>query len=251
MSSACTRSTDISVAFVEPLYEQNIGYLARCMKNFCLYNLVLVKPRCSVGLDAKRYAMHAADIVEKARILESFHEVVREFDMVVCTSGVKGDRVLRRYVSPRDAARIIAESSGRKVIVIGREDWGLSNEELSQCDLLVTIEANPDYPSLNASHAAVIMFYEIFNALNEVRSPSIERPRREEIDKLLEFIDLLGRELGYGEERRQRSKIIMRRVITEGRVSAIDLRVLLSYLGDSYRFIRDRCKASSRDEGQK
>lgn len=229
------------MVFVQPLYEQNIGYIARCMKNFCLQSLVLVKPRCSIGLDSRRYAMHGADIIEGARIFEDFEAVVKNTDLVVCTTGVKGGGPLRRYVSPSEAAEIIAENTGRRAIVIGREDWGLSNNELALCDLIVTIETNPEYPSLNASHAAVIMFYELFKAIKKVSSSRIERPRREEIEKLLEYMDLLGRELGYSEERLWKSQVLMRRLITENRFSSIDLRLLLSYLGDSYRRLKEKC----------
>ncbi|WP_326403604.1 RNA methyltransferase [Infirmifilum sp. NZ] len=238
-NSPCERLKDIGVIFVQPLYEQNIGYIARCMKNFCLSELLLVKPRCSLGVESIRYAMHGADVIEKARVVDSFEEAIKEFDLVACTTGVKGSGVLRRYLSPREAAEIIAGSTGRRAIVIGREDWGLTNEELSLCDLVVTIEANPDYPSLNASHAAVIVFYEIFNALVRVPKPRVERPRREEVEKLLEYIDLLGLELGYNDARREKAKLIVRRLVAETMFSALELRVMLGFFGDSLRKIKN------------
>ncbi|QOJ78185.1 RNA methyltransferase [Infirmifilum lucidum] len=249
MGSSCSRFSGIGVIFVQPLYEQNIGYIARCMKNFCLAELVLVKPRCSLGSESRKYAMHGAEILERVKIVDSFEEAIKGFDLVVCTTGVKGGGVLRRYVVPRDAASIIAENTGRRAIVIGREDWGLTNEELSLCDLVVTIEANPDYPSLNASHAAVIVFYEIFNAVTQVESPRIERPSRNEVDKLLEYLDLLGRELGYDEARLRKSKLIMRRIVTEARFSALDLRMLMGYFGDSLKRIRE-CRRSLTELGR-
>lgn len=234
----CERlAKEVSVAFVEPLYEQNIGYIARSMKNFCLAKLYLVKPRCSVGLESRRYAMHAADIVENAVIVGSLGELVGMHDLVACTTGVKGKPPLRRYVSPGEMASLFAESTGSKLVVIGREDWGLSAEELSMCDMLVTIEANPEYPSLNASHAAAIVFYELFNKYHSVQQ-SLERPPREEVEAFLKHLGDLTTLLGYDETRSERLLLSIKRLLAETRFSKTDLRILFGLVRDSLETIK-------------
>ena len=47
-------------------------------------------------------------------------------------------------------------------MLIGREGDGLNNHEINLCDFMVTIPTFPEYPVLNASHAAAIIFYELF-----------------------------------------------------------------------------------------
>jgi len=226
----CERiSKEVSVAFVQPLYEQNIGYIARAMKNFCLEKLYLVSPRCTVGLESRKYAMHAVDVVEKAEIVESFMDLIEQHDVVVCSTGVKGEQPLRRYISPSEMATLLAESTGSKLIVIGREDWGLSRQELSLCDLVVHIEANPAYPSLNASHAAVILFYEIYNKYH-VREAEIERPLRQEVEAFFKHLDKLASILGYSDVERERLNLSLRRLMSETRFSKRDLRVLFGLI---------------------
>lgn len=233
----CERiSREVSVAFVQPLYEQNIGYMARAMKNFCLEKLYLVSPRCTLGLESRKYAMHAADIVENAVIVEKFEELVGKHDIVACSTGVKGEEPLRRHVSPAEMAAILAESTGSKLVVIGREDWGLSRQELSLCDLIVHIEANPAYPSLNASHAAIILFYEIYNKYHSYE-PRIERPPRTEVEAFFRYLDRLAETLGYQETERERLALTIKRLINETRFTKRDLRALFGLVRDSLNAI--------------
>lgn len=231
------RLREISVVFVEPLYDQNVGYLARCMKNFCFERLIVVKPRCELGLEARKYAMHAAEIVEAAVVADSFEEVVKNHDLVACSTGVKGGGALRRYLSPKELASLLIEAGGRKALVIGREDIGLTREELSACDVIVTIDANPAYPSLNASHAAAILLYEVFNAAANPTPHRLERPARDELEAFFRTLRRLGELLGYDDQRVRSSELVMRRFLSENRVSKADLRVLFGFLGDSARVI--------------
>lgn len=227
------RLSEISVVFVQPLYDQNVGYLARCMKNFCLGRLVIVSPRCPLGLEARKYAVHAAELVENAVILSSFEEVVKSFDLVACSTGVKGSGPLRRYLTPREAARLLLETSGSKALVIGREDIGLTREELARCDVLVTIDANPEYPSLNASHAAAVLFYELFSAAVGQAPYRIERPPREEVEAFFRHLRRLGELLGYDRQRVESSELVLRRMLGENRVDKSDFRTLFGLIRDS------------------
>ena len=231
------RLSEISVVFVEPLYDQNVGYLARCMMNFCFEKLVIVRPRCPLGGEARKYAVHAVGVVERARVVSSFEEVVRDHDFVACSTGVKGAGALRRYLTPRELASLMVEYTGRKALVIGREDIGLTREELAMCDVIVTIEANPAYPSLNASHAAAILLYEIFNAALRPAGYRLERPPRDELEAFFKHLELLGRLLGYDEKRIRSSELILRRMLSENRVSSTDLRTLFGFVRDSVKAI--------------
>jgi len=244
------RLREISVVFVEPLYDQNVGYLARCMKNFCFERLIVVRPRCELGIEARKYAMHAAEIVEAAFIVDSFEEVVKSHDLVACSTGVKGSGALRRYLTPKELASLLVEASGRKALVIGREDIGLTREELSACDVIVTIDANPAYPSLNASHAAAILLYEVFNAAASPAPYRLERPARDELDAFFRTLRRLGELLGYDDQRIRGSELVVKRFLSESRVSKADLRVLFGFMGDSARVIerllRERQGAASK-----
>jgi len=225
--------SEISVVFVQPLYDQNVGYLARCMKNFCLSKLVIVSPRCPLGLEARKYAVHAAELVENAVILGNFDEVVMRFDLVACSTGVKGSGPLRRYLTPKELARLLLETSGSKALVIGREDIGLTREELAMCDVLVTIDANPEYPSLNASHAAAILFYELFSEAVGQAPYRIERPSREEVEAFFKHLKRLGELLGYDKQRVESSELVLRRMLGENRVDKSDFRTLFGFIRDS------------------
>lgn len=244
------RLREISIVFVEPLYDQNVGYLARCMKNFCFEKLIVVRPRCALGVESIKYAMHAAEIVEAALIVSSFEDVVKSHDFVACSTGVKGSGALRRYLTPRELASLVLEISGRKALVIGREDIGLTREELSSCDVVVTIEANPAYPSLNASHAAAILLYEFFNAATGFGTYKLERPPRDELEAFFRVFRKLSGLLGYDDQRIRNSEIVLRRFLSENRVSRADLRVLFSLIGDSARVI-ERLLAERQSDSNK
>lgn len=237
------RLSDVSVAFVEPLYEINVGYVARCMKNFCLTKLIIVKPRCQIGDEAYRFSAHAQDVLANARIASSLAELRDEFDLVVGTTGVatKGFDQVRRWITPEQLARRIAGLEGRVLLVLGREDIGLTNEELALCDVVSTIPANPQYPIMNVSHAAAVFFYEIYKHAVETASAwQRERmPKREELEVLLKYLRLLLLELGERENRIERACIMARRLFGGAPPTDADVRMLLGALRGAYERLQE------------
>lgn len=231
----------VAVAFVEPLYEINIGYVARCMKNFGLTNLILVKPRCGIGDEAHRFSAHAQDVLARARIVDNLTELRGEFDLIVGTTGVatKDLNQVRRWIPPERLARRVAEQEGRVLIVLGREDIGLTNEELRLCDIVSIIPANPEYPVMNVSHAAAIFFYEIYKHASQT-APSWARERmpvREEVEALLRYLRLLLLELREGEDRAERACLMMRRLLSGATPTDADVRMLLGSVRKAYERI--------------
>lgn len=229
----------VDVAIVEPLYDANVGYVARAMKNFGLTKLYLVNPRCPLGDNAIKYSSHARDIVLNATKVDSLDSLVDRYDLVVGTTGKKAKRrsPIRRHVTPRELVERLRGFSGRVLLVFGREDIGLTNEELSICDLVVIIQADPGYPILNLSHAATIIFYELYNGIalgdHAIRS-SAELPKREEIKVLMQYVDRVLRRLGKGEHVRRKATLILRRIIGSCRLSSSDVRLLITIVKGAY-----------------
>lgn len=175
------------VVFVEPETPGNVGSLARVMANFGLRELVLVDP-CEIKEDgeARALAMHAWPIVANARMMK-FEEAIKGFDNVIGTTArIASDmNTTRAYVTPRELVKTMKEFDGDVCIVFGRESSGLTNEELRKCDVVVHIPCSPKYPTLNVTHAAAIIFYELFA---EKRNPHrVGNPRqKEEVIQLFE-----------------------------------------------------------------
>lgn len=152
---------EFSVVVVEPKYEGNIGGIARVMKNFGFSKLVLVNPP-GLGQEAKAMAMHGYDILQNAVVYDSFQKVVDEFDYLAATTSViaTDSNSRRNPVFPEDLATGL-DTEGKVAIVFGREDHGLSNEEIAACDFIVSIPANPEYPTLNLSQSVTVILYEL------------------------------------------------------------------------------------------
>ncbi len=152
------------VVLVEPKFEGNIGAIARGMKNFGLSELRLVRPVPLID-EAYRRAKHARTLLDHAKRYTSLDAAVSDLDLVVATSGVAGGRSkkpLRVALEPVELSERLAQYSGRVAIVFGAEDTGLTNDLVAQCDLLVSIPTAPSYPILNLSHAATVIFYELY-----------------------------------------------------------------------------------------
>ena len=157
-----------TVVFVEPESSGNIGALARVMKNFGLSDLVIVHPRCRIDNDAKTRAKHAFDIIDRARVVKSFSNIGK-FDFIIGTTGKTAPNYdeVRCCITPRELVGQI-KTRGNLALVFGREGTGLSNEELKACDIIVCIPTDRKYPVMNVTHAAAVLFYELFSNRQEL-----------------------------------------------------------------------------------
>lgn len=156
---------EIRVIMVEPEFEETIGSVARAMKNFGLCSLRLINPKASLGTDGRMRGGHAQEILDSVDVSTSLAEALRGIDLAIGTTAQRAHssvNLLRRPMTPRDLGGLLATLSGSVAIVFGREGVGLTNQELSLCDALVTIPASDDYATLNLSHAAAIIFYELY-----------------------------------------------------------------------------------------
>jgi tRNA/rRNA methyltransferase len=160
-----TALTNIRVVLVEPQHPGNIGAVARAMKNMALAQLVLVHPADHLALEARMMAMHALDILQQARIVATLAEAVGDAGYVVGTTRRLG-KTRQAHLSPRSIApRLLGLAEANPVaLVFGREDSGLTNEELQRCHELVSIPAHPQFGSLNLAQAVLLVCYELYMA---------------------------------------------------------------------------------------
>lgn len=157
------RTDSIEIVLVNTSHPGNIGGVARAMKNMGLEHLCLVAPRRFPDAQAAGRAHSALDVLERARVVQTLDEAVANSQFIVGTSA-RDRRIPWPLLDPRGCAERIDEHTdgGERVsIVFGREDRGLSNEELKRCNLHLHIPSAPEYSSLNLAMAVQIVCYEL------------------------------------------------------------------------------------------
>jgi len=228
----------IRLILVEPGNEGNVGAIARAMKNFDVEDLVLVRP-CPIGEEARRRAMHGIRILETARIVETLDAAVDDANLIVGTSGIDTQsekRFARIAATPRELATRIAPLEGTVALLFGREDFGLLDEELLRCDLLVTIPASKEYPILNVSHAAAVVLYELFGAKAPLRNRRVASGLEKET--LHDAFDALLIATNYPAHKRSRTKVMFRRLMGRAVLSRWEFHALMGVLERARKRIR-------------
>jgi len=165
----------IRVVLVEPLYGGNVGSVCRAMANTGLEALTLVAPGALDMGEARMMACHAGHVLESRRECATLAEALADCVLAVGTSAREG--LYRQHArTPREWAPLILEAAaqGPVALVFGREDKGLSNEELERCSRIIRIPTSTDCPSLNLSQAVLICCYELFIAAG-VYEPPVEK----------------------------------------------------------------------------
>ena len=186
----------------------NIGAAARAMKNMGIFQMGLVSPKEFPHEKAFFRAKAATDVLERASIHKTLDEAISEARLVIGTSA-RNRKVPWPIVSPREAAEEMVSfcktSKDKVAVIFGREDRGLTNEELGLCNLHVHIPSSDEYPSLNLSQAIQIIAYEIrLKALSnegKLKKQEWDVPlaKNAEIERLIVHFDELMQEVEFYE----------------------------------------------------
>ena len=160
MSSAVF--SNIRIVLVNTTHPGNIGGAARAMKNMGLERLYLVAPKEYPSDKAVWRSAGATDVLDKAVVVETLDEAIAGCSLVVGTSA-RERRIPWPLLDPRQCGESIWAEAGQHEVALlfGREDRGLTNEELHKCNYHVHIPANPEYSSLNLATAVQVICYEI------------------------------------------------------------------------------------------
>ena len=218
------------VVLVEPLNDGNVGAVARAMRNFGIDDLVLVRP-CAVGEEATKRAMHGLDVLKNARTVYSEDEALMDVDFVAATSGidtVSEKKFPRISMTPRAFAEKVKDVDAKIALLFGREDFGLDNQLIMRSDFLITVPANPKYSILNISHAASIVFYELFASGFDKYVPRETGDLEKE--KLYEYFAMLLDVIDYPEHKKEKTKVMFRRLIARSVPSVWEFHTLMGVL---------------------
>lgn len=157
-----TFNDQIRIVLVETSHSGNIGAVARAMKNMGLGSLWLVNPASFPDETSYARSSGASDVLDRAQVVDSLDEAIADCVMVMGTSA-RGRKVPWPVIAPPEAAGVAAAASGKGsvALVFGRENSGLTNEELQRCHYHIHIPSNPDYSSLNLAMAVQVVCYEL------------------------------------------------------------------------------------------
>ena len=157
---------NIRIVLVATSHPGNIGSSARALKTMGLTELVLVQPKKFPNAKATELAAGADDILMNAKVASTLKEALTGCRLVIGTSARPRELTLPGF-NPRQCGEALAKEAATApvALVFGREQAGLTNEELLHCHYHVMIPANEDYSSLNLAAAVQVLCYEIRMAM--------------------------------------------------------------------------------------
>jgi len=191
----------LRIVLMEPAGPINVGSIARVMKNFGLQQLVIVNPQCDpLSIEAIKMAVHAKEILQSALLVQTLPEALEGCVRVIATAG-RVSSWETPLENPRSALPWLLEEAEKPVaLIFGREDRGLSNEELNYAQRFVSIPSSESYQSLNLAMAVGICCYELaqFTEPAETQSlPQTELAPWEMLEAYYQQLESLLLTIGY------------------------------------------------------
>ena len=198
-----------SIILVRPRFPENIGSVARAMKNMGLSRLVLVNGCSPLHVDAYKLASGAEEILERAEEVCSLEEAIIDTGCIVgmtCRQGKGRSPVL----SAKKLVEKLVPLSERNTIglAFGSEKEGLTNEELSLCHLYGRIPSSDIFPSLNLAQSVMVVCYELFQSSGLISEVPVQVAHAGGLEKMFEHMEKTLVDIGFLDP--QHPKHIMR-----------------------------------------
>tara|TARA_Y100001968_G_scaffold113377_1_gene102774 strand:+ start:1683 stop:2420 length:738 start_codon:yes stop_codon:yes gene_type:complete len=191
------------IVLVEPIGPINLGSIARLCENFGINELRLVSPRCDPNNpEARKMALKGKYLLENAKIYTSLLDAIADCPLVIATCGRidHGDIPLHKAEEALGWINSHPKSTPT-AIIFGREDRGLTNQELLLANKVISVETGSSYPSLNLSHAVAIVLYELLKVNCSKKKPEETEQfipaLPKELDNFLEDSKKLLLEIGF------------------------------------------------------
>jgi tRNA/rRNA methyltransferase len=233
---------NVSIVLVETKAPANIGAVARSMMNMGLHRLVLVDPARDSHGEALRLAAGAGKILETAVTCSSLSDVVRDQGLVIGTSRHRG-RLRRNIRAPRDMAAHVLPLLDRNTVsvVFGNEVNGLKQEDLALCHEFISIPSSDEFPSLNLSHAVMIVAYELFLAsLGPPVPVELDLASGEDREQFYGHLQTILEKIGFlDRDHPERIMFSLRQMFGRARLETRDVSILRGILSVLDRNIRE------------
>lgn len=154
--------SNIRIVLVNTTLSANIGAAARAMKTMGLGRLYLVEPKLFPSAEATSLASGASDVLAQATVVATLEEAIADCSLIIATSA-RSRTIPWPLMDARTAGETcrLESEHGQVAIVFGREDRGLTNEELQLCNYHVSIPTNEEYGVLNVAAAVQVLAYEV------------------------------------------------------------------------------------------
>lgn len=186
----------LRVVLVEPREAGNVGAVARAMKNFGFGELWIVGEHPQLLPVAGWWASGADDLLASARFAPALLEAIGDAHLTVATTSMRG-RTTPVTFTPKTLAAKFASLGGDQTLalVFGREDSGLTREELVLCQHTAAIPANAAFPTMNLAQSACVFCYEL-SEIAPAESPR-ELPDAATLERIHERARALLLEIGF------------------------------------------------------
>jgi tRNA (cytidine32/uridine32-2'-O)-methyltransferase len=237
----------VRIVLVNTTHPGNIGGVARAMKNMGLSQLYLVSPKEYPSERALWRASNAIDILEQAIVVDELDQAIADCGLVIGSSA-RERRIPWPLLTPRECGdRCYSEATSHPVaLVFGREDRGLTNEELQKCHYHVHIPSNPGYSSLNLAAAVQVITYELrMSCLNAEQGKAIHfddwdipPADHEALERYFQHLQQTLEALGFLAPRNPRQTMTrLRRLYNRIRLDEMELNILRGILTSVQNFI--------------
>jgi len=181
----------LTIILVEPQQPGNIGMVCRAMANFGVSELRLVTPCEHRHPEARKFAVAAGQLLDGAKVFATLSEALADLQLSVATTRRSGrfrGELLHSSELPRRLASLPEET--RIGLVFGREDAGLTSEEVATCSLAATVATSSEQGSLNLAQAVLLFLYELARQPQQAAADAVrELPPQAELDGLFRQID--------------------------------------------------------------
>ncbi|MEA5443125.1 RNA methyltransferase [Cyanobium gracile] len=163
------------LVLVEPAGPLNVGSVARLCRSYGIEELRLVAPRCDpLGDEARLMAVKGLPLLQRARLFPTLAAALADCGRVVATSGRPEGEPLP-LEDPDDALAwlLAGDPVLPSALVFGREDRGLSNDELLQAGRLLQVPTPTPHGSLNLSHAVAVVLHDLHRLDRQAPAPAV------------------------------------------------------------------------------
>jgi tRNA/rRNA methyltransferase len=208
---------NVVVILVEPEEPGNVGFIARVLANFGVGELRIVGWDPREEMLAQIYSVRANSIIDSAGIYDDLLSALKDIETAWAATARAGrNHSVTRALVPMTELPDPRTCDGKVALVFGRESTGLTNEELSHCELAFNISTSEGYPSLNLSHAVAIVLHHLFeNYRVEIESDIVptRAATRKEREQVLIFMDEVIDALNLQEYRNPIAKQVFRNLL--------------------------------------